>query len=116
VELGDGNFPPPYPPGPEEPIRIYCPQKIEWLRRAWLAATRMPNVDWNDDPAVCKLMIFVVTPYPCVRREIAEDMKKFYARDGRESLVYGWEPLFNQFRDWDHDIFRREPWRIVDAS
>jgi hypothetical protein len=116
VELADGDYPPPYTPGPEEPIRIYCPQKIEWLRKAWQATSGMQNVDWNEEPEKCKLMIFFGTPYLHVTREIADGMKKFYARDGRESLVYGWDPHFHHFRDWDHDIFNRQPWRIVDAS
>jgi len=75
----------------------------------------MPNVDWNEDPEKCKLMIFVCNHYPCVTREVADDIKKFYARDGHESLVYEWDEYFNRFRDWDCDIFRREPWRILDA-
>ncbi len=69
----------------------------------------------DDDWSLCKLMIFMCSTPDRVTPELAEHMKKFFARDGRESLVYELDPLSGQFLEWSHDIFSREPWRIIDA-
>lgn len=117
MELGDGNFPAPYPPPPAEPIRIFCPQPVECLRREWQRASCMSKIDWCEDWSVCKIMIFVCpeSERERVSLEVFGYMNNFFKRDGRESLVYEYDRNHSRFFEWDHDIFRRDPWRIINA-
>ena len=108
--------PKPFPPPPEEPIRIFCPQKLDWIQKAWIEASDMPNVEWCADWSRCKLMIFLCTPARYVTRGLADFLECFFARDGRESLVYEYDPQLQRFVDWDRRIFDREPWRIMRAT
>lgn len=74
----------------------------------------MSNVEWHEkDGSKCKLMIFQCVQPEKVSAELWAYMTCFFQRDGRESLVYEYRPLHGRFFEWDHDIFRRDPWRIL---
>ena len=115
MELGDtANEQKPFPPPPATPVQVFCPQRFASLSRAWIQASCMTNAEFRDDDwSLCKLMIFMCPTPERVAPELAEHMKKFFARDGRESLVYELDPLYGRFFEWSHDIFFREPWRIL---
>lgn len=105
MELGDGNFPAPYPPPPAEPIRFFfaCEPDEENLkhlvRNDWFKW--VPNTEFIEDWArwkECKGMVFYSgAGASSTSHNIAHSMRSFFGRDKGEALVYQLDSIIHRF-------------------
>lgn len=110
MELGDGKFPPPYPPPPAEPFKFFFVCEVEHVAglvrldwRRWVPNSEFVEdwEKWNE----CKGMVFFSGPTStAVSYDTAHMMRKFFARDRREALVYQLDSITHQF------VSRDEKW------
>lgn len=111
MELGDGNFPPPFTPPPPEPFKFLfvCEPNDERVKQLvrqdwerWVTGSVFIEdpEKWND----CKGLVFFSGPTASgVSYDTAHLMRKFLARDGREAFVYQLDSITRRFVSRDED-------------